>query len=319
MTVRPQVMKRLFGCSGNQCAFPTCKAPVVDGSTVLGEVCHIAGAGSNGPRYDATQTDEERNGFDNLILLCPNHHTVIDADLESYTVERLQKMKKEHEARSGTRPPDETNAATLLLLDQSVHNENQSGGLAAHTVNAGAINIYGQGSEERTRTSQAVEVLWGIILAFKQEFGDVVFIDTIFTPQELDEFFSGRISHPMFETIGHYRPIDAVVQKMTKANFKDAERQRPFISPRLWSIYYCIQAVYGRAASLFQLSFKERKYRDWRDDDGIAANLRAILPERAVQQLKSKGIYALQTLNGSLEQLFLEVASKDQGRDPGHV
>jgi hypothetical protein len=311
MTVRPQVMKRLFGCSGNQCAFPTCTAPVVDGSTVLGEVCHIAAASSNGPRYDATQTDEERNGFDNLILLCPNHHTVIDADLESYAVERLQKMKKQHEARSGTRPRNETNAATILLLDQSVHNENQSGGLTAHTVNAAAINIYGKGNEERDRTSQAVEVLWGIILAFKQEFGDVVFIDTIFTSLELNEFFSGRASHPMFETIGHYRPIDAVVQKMTRANFKNAERERPFISQRLWSIFYCIEVVHARSASLFQLSFKERKYRDWREDDGIAAHLRAILPEAGVQQIQ-KGSYVLQTLNASLEQSFLEVAGKEQ-------
>lgn len=319
MTIRPPVIKRLFAHSGNQCAFPTCKAPIVDGPIVLGEVCHITAASSNGPRYDATQTDEVRDGFDNLILLCPNHHTVIDADLESYTVERLQKMKREHEDRSGTRPSDEANAATILLLDQSIHNENQSGGLAAHTVNAGSINIYGKGSEAQTRTSQAVEALWGIILAFKQEFGDVVFIDTIFTPQELNEFFSGRTSHPMFETVGHYRPLDAVVEKMTKANFKDAEKERPFISPRLWSIYYCIQAVYARAASLFQLSFKEGKYRDWRDDDGIAAHLRAILPEAGVQQIKSKGTYALQTLNASLEQLFLEVASQDQGRDTKHV
>ena len=175
-------------------------------------------------------------------------------------------------------------------------------------MNAGSINIYGKGSEARTRTSQAVETLWGIILAFKQEFGDVVFIDTIFTPQELNEFFSGRTSHPMFETIGHVsRPLGAVVEKMTRANFKDAEKERPFISPRLWSIYYCIQAVYARAASLFQLSFKEGKYRDWRDDDGIAAHLLTILPEAGVQQIKSKGTYALQTLNASLEQLFLRM------------
>jgi hypothetical protein len=314
MTIRPQVIKRLFAHSGNRCAFPRCTAPIVDGPTVLGEISHITAASSNGPRYDASQADEARNGFDNLILLCPNHHTVIDADLESYTVERLQKMKKEHEAHSGTLRTDETNAATILLLDQSVRSENQSGGLAAHTVNAGAINIYGNRGEARTPTSQAVEALWGIILALKQEFGDVVFIDTILTPAELNELFSGKASHPMFDTIRHYRQLDAVVQKMTRANFKNAEKERPFISQRLWSIYYCIQAVYGRAASLFQLSFKERRYRDWRDDDGIAAHLRAILPEAAVRQIKAKNTYAFQTLNASLEQLFLEVAGQDQSR-----
>jgi len=43
------------------------------------------------------------------------------------------------------------------------------------------------------------------------------------------------------------------------------------------------------------------------------------LPEAGVQQIKSKGTYALQTLNASLEQLFLEVASQEQGRDIKHV
>ena len=140
-----------------------------------------------------------------------------------------------------------------------------------------------------------------------------MFIDTIFTPLELNEFFSGRASHPMFETIGHYRPIDAVVQKMTRANFKSAEQELPFISQRLWSIFDCIEVVYARSASLFQLSFKERKYKDWREDDGIAAHLRAILPEAGVQQIQ-KGSYVLQTLNASLEQLFVEVAGKEQAR-----
>lgn len=52
-----------------------------------------------GPRYDNTQTDQERNGFDNLILLCPNHHSVIDNDEKAYTADRLLKMKLDHESK----------------------------------------------------------------------------------------------------------------------------------------------------------------------------------------------------------------------------
>jgi hypothetical protein len=305
-------MKRLFAHSGNRCAFPRCTSPIVEGSTVLGEICHIAAANSNGPRYDVSQSDEIRNGFDNLVLLCPNHHTVVDDDVESYTVQRLQDIKRAHEEKSEAVQAEQTNAATILLLDQSVHNENQTGGLAAHTVNAGAINIYGNNSAARTRKSHAVEALWNIILALKQEFGDIVFLDTIFSVEELNGYFSGRDAHPMFDTINRYRRFEAVIEKMTKANFKDAEKERPFISPRLWSIYFCIQAVYGRAGSLFQLSFKERKYRDWRADHGIDAHLRAILPQPAVEELKTKQVYALQILNSALEQLFLEVAEQEQ-------
>jgi len=34
-------------------------SPIVEGETVLGEVCDIAGASAHGPRYDASQTDEQ--------------------------------------------------------------------------------------------------------------------------------------------------------------------------------------------------------------------------------------------------------------------
>ena len=68
--------------------------------TLLGEVCHINGLRPDSARYDAAQTPAERNDFDNLILLCANHHTVIDNDEEAYTVERLVKMKAEHQARA---------------------------------------------------------------------------------------------------------------------------------------------------------------------------------------------------------------------------
>ena len=54
-----QTVKRLFGTSGNQCAFPGCTNPIIDAKgTVQGRICHIRAAGPNGPRYDATQTDD---------------------------------------------------------------------------------------------------------------------------------------------------------------------------------------------------------------------------------------------------------------------
>src|SRR5262245_10584647 len=86
-------LKRLFAKSGNRCAFPKCKAEIVQHETVVGEVCHIKAAGPNGPRHDPQQSAAERHGYDNLILLCGNHHTVVDDDTESFTVDRLLRMK----------------------------------------------------------------------------------------------------------------------------------------------------------------------------------------------------------------------------------
>jgi hypothetical protein len=98
-------------------------------------MCHIKAANENGPRYDREQSAAERHGYDNLILMCANHHVVVDDDPEAYTVERLLKMKIEHENRSTTLAADDIEQATRLLVDQSVTSQNQSGGIVAHTVN----------------------------------------------------------------------------------------------------------------------------------------------------------------------------------------
>jgi hypothetical protein len=69
---------------------------------VVGKVCHIKGARPGSARYDARQSAAERHGFDNLILMCGGHHDVIDADEEAYTVDRLLKMKADHQIRAAS-------------------------------------------------------------------------------------------------------------------------------------------------------------------------------------------------------------------------
>jgi hypothetical protein len=141
-------LKRLFARSGNRCAFPKCTVEIVQGETLVGEVCHIKAARPGGPRYDADQTSADRHGYDNLILLCGTHHTVVDDDDETYTVERLIKMKTDHEQRATPIPEDRAASATQLLIHQSVSAINQSGGIAAHTV-----NIYGNQASARPAQS----------------------------------------------------------------------------------------------------------------------------------------------------------------------
>jgi hypothetical protein len=43
-------------------------------------------------------TDGERHAFENLLLLCPNHHRLVDRlSPEAYSVEMLEEMKAGHE------------------------------------------------------------------------------------------------------------------------------------------------------------------------------------------------------------------------------
>jgi hypothetical protein len=96
-----KTIKRLYALSGNRCAFPGCTHRLVDESDALvADVCHIAGDKPGAKRYDPSQTEVERQGFANLIVLCAVHHRVIDDNETEYTRALLLEMKRAHEAKA---------------------------------------------------------------------------------------------------------------------------------------------------------------------------------------------------------------------------
>lgn len=93
------VTRDLYLRSGNRCAYPGCNQPLMRPDGVLiGEIAHIEAVMPTGPRFRALMTNEERRTFGNLLLLCGNHHTVVDADPDTWTVAKLQELKAAHEA-----------------------------------------------------------------------------------------------------------------------------------------------------------------------------------------------------------------------------
>lgn len=273
---------------------------------VIGEICHIEADQPGGPRYNPALSDEARRDFDNLILLCANHHTVIDDDDESYPVERPKKMKRDHE--TAAKPVAETEAASsaILLLDQSIETHNQTGGLAAHTVNAKEINFISQPSKANGRKEQALENIWQNILALRNEYSDVGFIDLILTPDEINSFLSGRATHPMFDTVRHYASMEIMAEKVKRTINGETQKERPCLSARAWALFSCLQVINSRAGFLLYLSFKQRKYENWREDQGIDAHLRAILRPEEIDHLKSGNHYTLKAVLDHLEHLFVE-------------
>lgn len=98
----PAVVKKLFAYSGNQCAIPDCRQPLVDPTgTMLGKIAHICAAEPGGTRFNASMTNEERRSFANLVVVCGRHHDVIDdpANVATYTAESLRRYKAAHEGR----------------------------------------------------------------------------------------------------------------------------------------------------------------------------------------------------------------------------
>ncbi|MFL3662536.1 MAG: hypothetical protein ACJ04Q_00940 [Flavobacteriales bacterium] len=126
---KPSVVKRLFALSGNQCAYPDCKEHIVDESgTVIGEICHIEAAEIGGERYNEDSNDEYRRSFENLILMCSNHHKKTN-NTEKYTTPILRQIKVDHENRNNQSQYDASddivNKAILNLMEQKNKNSGE--------------------------------------------------------------------------------------------------------------------------------------------------------------------------------------------------
>lgn len=94
-----KTLKRLFALSGNMCAFPGCDRKLVNQKNALNSnICHIEAATLGGERFNPHMTDSDRADYENLILLCVQHHDETN-DVERYPVCVLKEMKSRHEAQ----------------------------------------------------------------------------------------------------------------------------------------------------------------------------------------------------------------------------
>lgn len=95
-------IKILFGNSGKRCAMPDCRRllilpddPQRHSHTVIAEIAHIVPLDSTDKRFDPDYPKELLDSPENLIIVCPTCHTIIDKQTQ-YTVEDLREIKKNH-------------------------------------------------------------------------------------------------------------------------------------------------------------------------------------------------------------------------------
>lgn len=99
-------------------------ATETDDESLVGDIAHMVAESDDGPRADPAMPTVERNRYANLLLLCKVDHKRVDDQPLEYTLERLQEMKREHEARvrAALSPEDrqllQTNAAYASIVDE---------------------------------------------------------------------------------------------------------------------------------------------------------------------------------------------------------
>jgi hypothetical protein len=97
-------LKLLWGLAAARCAHPECRKPLIkeatplDREAIIGKIAHIHSISANGPRHDATKSADYLNSYENLLLLCGNHHDQVDPQESTFTADILRHWKADHEA-----------------------------------------------------------------------------------------------------------------------------------------------------------------------------------------------------------------------------
>jgi hypothetical protein len=155
------------------------------------------------------------------------------------------------------------------------------------------------------RDSLRLEKLWEIICSYRKEFGLVIFVDTVLLAKEMDEYFKAGKHARAMDVVHDYADQQHAAKIMMSF---DPDRERPFVSHKIWALFFVIRQIYGRAALLIETSYRDRKYNDWRHDSGFDQILSSVLPATAVDSIKQRSMGGLMTAIDHMEANFLAEA-----------
>jgi predicted nucleotidyltransferase len=77
-----------FHRAGYCCSYPGCSTPL--GEDGIGEIARIRSLSKVSARHDSTLNQDDLDVLENLVVLCPTHHRLIDSKPEEYTSEVIQ-------------------------------------------------------------------------------------------------------------------------------------------------------------------------------------------------------------------------------------
>ncbi|GLT22069.1 hypothetical protein GCM10007933_15250 [Zoogloea oryzae] len=100
--ITPQTAQRVWSDAGARCMFEGCArdlshVPFYKGSARVGYLAHIIASDPRGPRGSATESHQRSNDPDNVMLLCDEHHRLIDSFApDQYPADMLYAMRQSH-------------------------------------------------------------------------------------------------------------------------------------------------------------------------------------------------------------------------------
>ncbi|WP_290432912.1 SAVED domain-containing protein [uncultured Parasutterella sp.] len=121
---------RLWAVTAGICEFPGCGKNLLEEALTqsklkTAQMAHIIASSENGTR-GCEESHRFSSEFDNLILLCPEHHRLIDNEPEKYPVEELHRMKDQHREKvAELRKAFELPAASVICFVSPINSMNE--------------------------------------------------------------------------------------------------------------------------------------------------------------------------------------------------
>lgn len=92
-----KLKRQIAALSGYRCSFPDCEQNLMlEGSAFIGEISSIEAIHPHGPRHNPSKDGTQLLDVKNYLLLCPNHHAIIDRQPKIYSTEWLRKAREDH-------------------------------------------------------------------------------------------------------------------------------------------------------------------------------------------------------------------------------
>lgn len=162
MTVPTTDIKILWAKAAGRCTMPDCRRSLFTNASesvpsrnlLVGENCHIVAESPDGPRGKSSLRFPDRSRYPNLILLCSNHHKIIDGDPDAWPIELLHQIKADHEIwvetqlteKEGTEA-DRLYAEIVNQITEKLHLNNWDS-ISDHAIRGILFDDFVQGAED---------------------------------------------------------------------------------------------------------------------------------------------------------------------------